>query len=64
MVISKTDLIDVFNFKVEQVKRDLEKLKKEIPLFLVSSKDMESLKRFCMFLQQKKEQNYVSGHTF
>lgn len=64
VVISKTDLIDVFNFKVEQVKRDLEKLKKETPLFLISSKDMESLKRFCMFLQQKKEQNYVSSHTF
>ena len=64
VVISKADLVDVFNFKVAQVQEDLAKLKREIPLFLLSSKDVESLEEFCMFLKQKKEQNYVSSHTF
>ncbi|TLD85256.1 hydrogenase accessory protein HypB [Helicobacter sp. MIT 11-5569] len=64
VIISKADLIDVFDFKIERVQKDLAKLKKEIPLFLLSSKNMESLQEFCAFLQQKKEQNYVSSHTF
>ncbi|WP_299550099.1 hydrogenase nickel incorporation protein HypB [uncultured Helicobacter sp.] len=64
VVISKADLVDVFEFRVERVQKDLAKLKKEIPLFLLSSKNMKSLEKFCVFLQQKKEQNYVSSHTF
>lgn len=64
VVISKADLVDVFAFKIERVREDLAKLKKEIPLFLLSSKDKQSLRGFCQFLQQKKEQNYVSSHTF
>ena len=54
VVISKADLVD----------EDLAKLKREIPLFLLSSKNVESLQEFCVFLKQKKEQNYVSSHTF
>ena len=42
VVISKADLVDVFNFKVAQVQEDLAKLKREIPLFLLSSKNVES----------------------
>lgn len=64
VIISKADLVDVFDFKVAQVKEDLEKLKKEIPLFLISSKDIESQCKFCTFLQQNKEKNYVSSYTF
>lgn len=64
VVISKGDLVDVFDFKLERVQEDLAKLKKEIPLFVLSSKNRESLEQFCAFLQQKKEQNYVSSHTF
>ena len=64
VVISKADLVDVFDFKVAQVREDLAKLKTEIPLFLLSSKNVESLKEFCVFLKTKKEQNYVSSHTF
>ncbi|MBX7491342.1 hydrogenase nickel incorporation protein HypB [Helicobacter sp. Faydin-H64] len=64
VAISKVDLVNVFDFKIERVQEDLAKLKKEIPLFLVSSKDTESLQEFCAFLQEKKEQNYVSSHTF
>lgn len=63
VVISKADLIDVFGFRVQQVRDDLEKLKKDIPLFLVD-KNIKSLQEFCQFLQEKKEQNYVSSHTF
>ena len=64
VVLSKSDLIEVFDFKVAQVKEDLAKLKKDIPLFLTSSKDRDSIVQFCEFLKAKKGENYVSCHTF
>ncbi|OCR04276.1 hydrogenase accessory protein HypB [Helicobacter pullorum] len=64
VIISKSDLIEVFEFEVEQVKEDLAKLKKEIPLFLVAKNDLESIKKVCDFLKANKEKNYVSSHTF
>lgn len=64
VIISKSDLIEVFEFEVEQVREDLAKLKKEIPLFLVAKNDLESIKKVCEFLKANKEKNYVSSHTF
>ncbi|OCR09601.1 hydrogenase nickel incorporation protein HypB [Helicobacter pullorum] len=64
VIISKSDLIEVFEFEVGQVKEDLAKLKKEIPLFLVAKNDLESIKKVCEFLKANKEKNYVSSHTF
>ena len=64
VIISKSDLIEVFDFEVGQVKEDLAKLKKEIPLFLVAKTDLESIKKVCDFLKVNKEKNYVSSHTF
>ncbi|KAB0574387.1 hydrogenase nickel incorporation protein HypB [Helicobacter pullorum NCTC 12824] len=64
VIISKSDLIEVFEFEVGQVKEDLAKLKKEIPLFLVTKNDLESIKKVCEFLKANKEKNYVSSHTF
>ena len=64
VIISKSDLIEVFEFEVEQVREDLAKLKKEIPLFLVAKNDLESIKKVCEFLKVNKEKNYVSSHTF
>ena len=64
VIISKSDLIEVFEFEVGQVKEDLAKLKKEIPLFLVAINDLESIKKVCDFLKANKEKNYVSSHTF
>ncbi|WP_199770136.1 hydrogenase nickel incorporation protein HypB [Helicobacter mesocricetorum] len=63
VIISKSDLIQVFNFKVQQVKEDLDKLKKEIPLFLLSNEET-ALQIFSNFLKENKEKNYVSSHTF
>ncbi|EEQ64080.1 hydrogenase accessory protein HypB [Helicobacter pullorum MIT 98-5489] len=64
VIISKSDLIEVFEFEVGQVREDLAKLKKEIPLFLVAKNDLESIKKVCEFLKANKEKNYVSSHTF
>lgn len=64
VIISKSDLIEVFEFEVGQVREDLAKLKKEIPLFLVAKNDLESIKKVCDFLKVNKEKNYVSSHTF
>lgn len=64
VVVSKADLIEIFGFKIEQVREDLDKLKKKIPLFVLSNKDEVSLVQFCEFLKTKKGENYVSSHTF
>ena len=64
VIISKSDLIEVFEFEVGQVKEDLAKLKKEIPLLLIEKNDLESIKKVCDFLKVNKEKNYVSSHTF
>ncbi len=63
VIISKADLIEVFNFKIQQVQEDLDKLKKEIPLFLLSNEE-KTLKILSNFLKENKEKNYVSSHTF
>ncbi|MDE6958921.1 MAG: hydrogenase nickel incorporation protein HypB [Helicobacter apodemus] len=63
VIISKADLIEVFNFKIQQVQEDLDKLKKEIPLFLLSNEE-RTLKTLSSFLKENKEKNYVSSHTF
>ncbi len=63
VIISKTDLIEVFNFKIQRVQEDLDKLKKEIPLFLLSNEE-RTLKTLSSFLKENKEKNYVSSHTF
>ncbi|WP_137297039.1 hydrogenase nickel incorporation protein HypB, partial [Helicobacter pylori] len=33
VIISKADMIEVFNFRVSQVKEDMQKLKPEAPIF-------------------------------
>ncbi|WP_204161833.1 hydrogenase nickel incorporation protein HypB [Helicobacter apodemus] len=63
VIISKSDLMEVFNFKVTQVKEDLDRLKKDIPLFLLSNEE-KTLKILSNFLKENKEKNYVSSHTF
>lgn len=63
VIISKSDLMQVFNFKVTQVKEDLDRLKKDIPLFLLSNEE-KTLKILSNFLKENKEKNYVSSHTF
>lgn len=64
VLISKYDLKDYFNFKIEQVKSDLAKIKKDIPLFFISKDNKDSIREFCKFLQEQKGANYVSSHTF
>ncbi|MGP1449933.1 MAG: hydrogenase nickel incorporation protein HypB [Wolinella sp.] len=64
VIISKSDMIDYFGFKVEQVESDLRQLGREIPLFLTSSKNPQSVAKFVEFLKDRKERGYVSSHTF
>ena len=64
VVLSKSDLVEIFEFKITQVKEDLAKLKKDIPLFLISKNNPDSISKFCEFLKSNKEKNYVSSHTF
>ncbi|PAF42114.1 hydrogenase nickel incorporation protein HypB [Helicobacter sp. 11S02596-1] len=64
VVISKSDMIDYFGFKVAQVQEDLAKLKPNVPIFLTSSKDKKSLEILKDFIVNNKKQGYHSQHSF
>lgn len=64
VVISKSDMIEYFGFRVSQVEEDMAKLKPNIPIFLTSSKDKKSLEDFKDFIINNKKQGYHSKHSF
>ncbi|WP_120951221.1 hydrogenase nickel incorporation protein HypB [Helicobacter sp. L8] len=64
VVVSKADLMEVFNFRLAQVQEDMEKLKPGTPIFTLSNKDMESLRAFKDFLVANRACNYQSAHVF
>ncbi|PAF43705.1 hydrogenase nickel incorporation protein HypB [Helicobacter sp. 11S03491-1] len=64
VVISKSDMIDYFGFRVSQVKEDMAKLKPNVPLFLTSTKDTKSLEIFKDFIVKNKQQEYYSKYSF
>lgn len=64
VIISKADMIDYFGFRVSQVQEDMQKLKPNIPIFLTSTKDKNSLEQFKNFIKQKKQERYFSQHSF
>ena len=64
VLITKSDMIDYFGFRLSQVREDLNRLGKAIPIFEISSKEPSTIQKFIQFIQEKKEQGYVSSHTF
>ena len=64
VIISKSDMIEYFGFRVSQVQEDMNKLKPNIPIFLTSSKDLQTLKPLKDFIINCKLNNYQSSHQF
>ncbi|MCE3040391.1 hydrogenase nickel incorporation protein HypB [Helicobacter anatolicus] len=64
VIISKADMIDYFGFRIAQVQEDMQKLKPQVPIFLASSKDMNSLEKIKDFIIQKNKEQYFSNHSF
>lgn len=64
VLITKTDMISFFNFDVERVKSDLQSLRNNTELMLVSSKDMSSIESLKQKFQQFASNNYVSSHIY
>jgi len=64
VLITKSDMIDYFGCRLSQVREDLNRLGKAIPIFETSSKEPSTIQKFIQFIQDKKEQGYVSSHTF
>lgn len=64
VIISKADMMEYFNFNLKRVSDDLAKLKANVPLFLTSNKDKESILKVSEFIAQKRAQNYHSTHQF
>lgn len=64
ILISKADMIDYFGFRVAQVQEDMQKLKPNTPIFLISSKEKSSIEKFKNFILERRAQNYHSQHSF
>lgn len=64
VVVSKADLCEVFGFDIERVREDLAGLKKDVPLFMLSSKDSASVSALKDFFIQCKNEGFYSSHIF
>ena len=64
VVISKSDVCEVFDFKISKVQEDLAKLKPNVPLFCTSSKDSASIENLARFIVDCKKGGYHSSHSF
>ncbi|MCX2717376.1 hydrogenase nickel incorporation protein HypB [Helicobacter sp. MIT 21-1697] len=64
VIVSKADMMEYFSFHLERVKDDLAQLKADVPLFLTSAQEIESIAKVRDFIVQKRAQNYQSQHQF
>ncbi|WP_104751377.1 hydrogenase nickel incorporation protein HypB [Helicobacter salomonis] len=64
VVVSKADLMEVFNFRLSQVQEDMSKLKPDTPIFTLSHQDLNGLRAFKDFLADYRARNYQSAHVF
>ena len=64
VVISKSDLMEHFDFKLAQIQSDLAKLKPNVPIFLINKKDLDSIKKLKDFILESRQKGYHSTHTF
>ncbi len=64
VVVSKADLCEVFGFDIERVREDLARLKKDVPLFLLNSRDSASVSALKDFFVQCKNKGLYSKHIF
>lgn len=64
VLITKADMISFFNFDVERVRNDLQSLRSNIELMIVSSKDVSSIESIKQRFQQFANNNYTSSHIY
>ncbi|GAD19696.1 hydrogenase nickel incorporation protein HypB [Helicobacter fennelliae] len=64
LIISKSDLIQHFEFDLKRIQEDLHKLKANVPIFLVSKTDKNSIEKVKTFIQDKRAKGYHSNHSF
>lgn len=64
VVVSKADLCEVFGFSIERVREDLARLKKDVPLFLLNSRDSASVGAIKEFFVRCRDEGFYSAHIF
>lgn len=64
VVVSKADLCEVFGFRIDRVREDLARLKKDVPLFVLNSRDSASVGAIKEFFVQCKNVGFYSAHIF
>ena len=58
VLISKCDLIEHFDFDIEQVKKDARKLNPEVDILEISSKDEKSIQKWVDYIRFKKSMRF------
>lgn len=64
LLLTKVDLIDYFDYSLERIKADMQKLKPDARIIEVSSKDEASIKRVADLLEQRRASGFISNHIF
>lgn len=64
VVVTKSDIMEYFEFNIQNVKSDLEKLNPHAKLFITSTKDVYSIKKLVDYIQECRVNNYISKHSF
>lgn len=64
LLITKTDLIEHFDYSIDRVKDDMNRLKPGCDILEISSKDEKSIEMVIDYIVKKREQNFCSNHIF
>ena len=64
VLVTKADLLSIFDFRVERVREDLESLRNGVELMLVSSKEASSIEAVKQKFESLASTGYTSSHIY
>ncbi len=64
VVVTKSDIMEYFDFSLTRVKDDLAKLNPRAKLFVISSKNGDGVANLVAYIQQLRDENFVSTYHF
>ena len=64
VVITKSDIIEYFNFSMENIRSNLQKINPKAVLFMINNKDKDSIKNLADYLIYCKNHKITSKHRY
>ncbi|RDU58671.1 hydrogenase accessory protein HypB [Helicobacter sp. MIT 99-5507] len=64
VLITKSDIMEYFDFSIENIKSNINKINPKSKLFVVSNKDKDSLNKIADYLIYCKTNNIISKHQY